>query len=303
MTLWLSACPIDRRAELRTRTEDIEALIRHPDTRVIPVCGTHNLVVTDGDGVYASAVPLADVSIEPSDLVFLGERDGAALFAGFLPRDDDYDHLPGAFQDLRRVGPALGADDASVLSYARGMVYWHQQHRFCNVCGHPTEPLEAGHKRRCVNPDCAIDHFPRTDAAMIVVVHDGDDRCLLARSPRFPPGMYSALAGFLEPGESLEDCVVREVFEEVGLRVSDVRYFASQPWPFPRSIMIGFHARADDTTLALDREEIEDARWVSKDFLRDRSQWQDFSIPPRIAVARRLIDAWINGEVDGAPHR
>ena len=173
------------------------------------------------------------------------------------------------------------------------MVHWHQQHRFCSVCGHPTEPKEAGHKRQCVNPACGAEHFPRTDAAMIVIVHDGGDRCLLARSPRFPPNMYSALAGFLEPGESLEDCVVREVYEEVGLRVTDVRYHSSQPWPFPRSVMIGFHARAENTDLTLDEEEIEDARWVTRDFLRAKDQWQNFFIPPRIAVARHLIDDWI----------
>ena len=132
---------------------------------------------------------------------------------------------------------------------------------------------------------------------MIVVVHDGEDHCLLARSPRFPPHMYSALAGFLEPGESLEDCVIREVYEEVGLQVSDVGYHSSQPWPFPRSVMIGFHARAVSKELKLDDEEIEDARWVSRDYLRAKDRWKDFFIPPRIAVARRLIDDWVAGNV------
>ncbi len=297
MTLWLSGAPIDRQAEVRTRPEALIAQLAHPDAVILPVAGTANFVVRDGEVVRAGIVARAAVDWPEASLVYLGTREGAPMFAAPVPDGEDLTTFPGEFQDLRRIGPALVADDAAVLSYARAMIYWHAKHGFCGVCGHPTQPKEAGHKRICVNPDCATEHFPRTDGAMIVVVHDGQDHCLLARSARFPPNMYSALAGFIEPGESLEDCVVREVFEEVGLRVTDVGYHSSQPWPFPRSIMIGFHARAESRDLKLDQDEIEDARWFSRDYLGDKRQWKDFFIPPRIAVARRLIDDWVAGRV------
>ncbi|MEM7674675.1 MAG: NAD(+) diphosphatase [Myxococcota bacterium] len=300
MAIWLSTGPLDRRAEIRTLPDSFETYLAHPEARVVPVVGTKSLVVNDGDLIRASLIERRQVSWSSSEWVFLGMRDETPLFAAEVPPESDSLTLPGDFQDLRRVGPALSKDDAAILGYARAMIYWHQKHRFCGVCGHPTEPREAGHKRVCTNEDCRTEHFPRTDAAMIVVVHDGADRCLLARSPRFPPHMFSALAGFLEPGESLEDCVVREVFEEVGLRVTDVCYHSSQPWPFPRSIMIGFHARAETTDLALDRAEIEEARWVTRDYLQAKNSWKDFFIPPRIAVARHLIDDWVAGRVPSA---
>lgn len=295
MGLWLSAGPVARRAELRTRPQDIEAQLADPRARVVPVLGTDSLVVPERDVIRAGLPSLAEVDVDRRELVFLGTLDGAPLFASAVPDGTDPQDLGGEFRDLRRVGPALVKDDAAVLAYARAMVDWHRKHRFCGLCGTACAPAEAGHKRICTNPECGAEHFPRTDAAMIVVVHDGADHCLLARSPRFPPHMFSALAGFLEPGESLEDCVVREVFEEVGLRVTDVRYHSSQPWPFPRSIMIGFHARATNADLVLEDDEIEEARWVSRDFLRAKDQWKDFFIPPRIAVARHLIDDWVAG--------
>ncbi|MEO1335111.1 MAG: NAD(+) diphosphatase, partial [Myxococcota bacterium] len=240
MAIWLSTGPLNRRAEVRTRPEAYETFLDHPEALIVPVVGTNTLVINDGNLIRAAMVERKKLTWSPTEWVFLGMRDEAPLFAAEVPQDNTTS-LPGDFLDLRQVGPALVKDDAAILGYARSMIYWHQKHRFCGVCGHPTEPMEAGHKRLCTNDACRTEHFPRTDAAMIVVVHDGADRCLLARSPRFPPNMFSALAGFLEPGESLEDCVTREVFEEVGLQVTDVRYHSSQPWPFPRSIMIGFH--------------------------------------------------------------
>ena len=297
MSIWLANGPIDRHAELRTRPEGLEAELDHPDARILPVAGTDNMIVRDGDAALAGWLPVADVDWPADALVYLGRIDDAPVFAAAVPNGVDMMSLPGEFKDLRRLGTRVGREDAATLAYARAMVYWHQQHQFCGVCGHPTVPKDGGHKRQCVNPDCLAEHFPRTDGAMIVIVHDGADRCLLARGQRFPPHMYSALAGFLEPSESLEECVVREVYEEVGLRVTDVRYHSSQPWPFPRSIMIGFHARTEDTELRLDHEEIADARWVTRDFLLAKDQWEDFFIPPRFAVARRLIDDWVAGKI------
>src|SRR5262249_49094954 len=147
------------------------------------------------------------------------------------------------FTDLRRVGPLLERFEGSLLAYARGITYWHQRHRFCGVCGAPTRSRDAGHVRVCLNETCKTQHFPRTDPAVIMLVHDGD-RCLLGRQSVWPTGMHSTLAGFVEPGESLEEAVAREVREETAIEVTDVAYHSSQPWPFPSSVMLGFHARA-----------------------------------------------------------
>ena len=159
------------------------------------------------------------------------------------------------FTDLRRVGPLLPRQEGALLAYARGIAYWHERHRFCGVCGAPTRSEEGGHVRRCTDAACGTTHFPRTDPAVIMLVHDGE-RCLLGRKSEWPKGMHSTLAGFVEPGESLEEAVAREVFEETGIHVTDVIYHSSQPWPFPASLMLGFHAKALSTAITVDPEEL-----------------------------------------------
>jgi NAD+ diphosphatase len=170
-------------------------------------------------------------------------------------------------------------------------MWWHARHRFCGVCGAATESVEAGHVRRCTNPECKASHFPRTDPAVIMLVHDGD-RALLGRQKVWAPGMYSTLAGFLEPGESLEETVAREVFEESGIRVGEVRYHSSQPWPFPASLMIGFHAAATSREIRLNQSELEDCAWFSRSELRD-FQAQGKNLPRQDSIARRLIEDWL----------
>src|SRR5581483_11342763 len=182
------------------------------------------------------------------DSAFLGMANGVAHFAADISRLDAGElkrrfGVEAAAEDMRMIGQLLAADEAALLAYAKGLLWWHERHRFCGVCGHPTASTDGGHRRLCTNASCKAEQFPRSDPAVIVLVEHGD-RCLLARGARFPPGFHSVLAGFVEPGESLEDTVAREVFEECGIRVTDIVYQSSQPWPFPSSLMLGFRARA-----------------------------------------------------------
>jgi NAD+ diphosphatase len=172
-------------------------------------------------------------------------------------------------------------------------MHWHARHHFCGVCGYPTQSAEAGHVRRCTNPTCGASHFPRTDPAVIMLVHDGGDRVILGRQAQWPPGMHSVLAGFVEPGENLEEAVTREVAEEVGIAVTDVRYQSSQPWPFPASIMLGFTARALATDLQLSDDELETARWYTRAELRASPESESFRLPRRDSIARRLVEDWL----------
>ena len=175
------------------------------------------------------------------------------------------------------------------------MFYWHNTHKFCGFCGSKNTSAEGGFVRICSNLSCGKSHFPRTDPAIITLISSGD-RVLLGRSPRFPEGMYSTLAGFVEPGESLEQALEREVFEEVGVRVENIRYFNSQPWPFPASLMLGFFAKAKHEDMRIDYNEIEDAQWFSIDQLRSLKHPSisgGFKLPRVDSIARRLVDTWI----------
>jgi len=199
------------------------------------------------------------------------------------------------FADLRQLGARLDRREGSLLALARAMLFWHSRHRFCGLCGNPTRSEEAGHMRRCTDPACHTVHFPRTDPAVIMLVTDGD-RALLGRNKNFPvPGMYSTLAGFVEPGESLEDAVTREVREETAIEVAAVHYHSSQPWPFPANIMLGFYAEAATSEIAVDYGELEDARWFERDWLASHADDDTFRLPRRDSIARRLIEDWLHG--------
>jgi NAD+ diphosphatase len=194
---------------------------------------------------------------------------------------------------LRELGAALGDLDAGLLAEAVAMVEWHERNRFSPLTGARTTVERAGWVQR--DPESGIEVFPRTDPAVIMLVHDGGDRCVLGRQAVWPPGRFSILAGFVEPGESAEAAVVREVAEEVGIEVTDVRYVASQPWPFPQSLMLGFVARAVGTELRVDEDEIEEARWFSREELRAGTGPQ--ALPPAVSIARHIIDRWVAGDL------
>jgi NAD+ diphosphatase len=231
----------------------------------------------------------------PTGAVFLGEAGGVpyAAVRGERARTVNGRDVDG-WRDLRELGADLDDLDAGLLAQAIGILEWHARARFSPISGAPTTIERAGWVQR--DPVTGAELFPRTDPAVIMLVHDGGDRCVLGRQAVWPPGRFSILAGFVEPGESAEGAVAREVFEEVGLQVTDVRYVASQPWPFPQSLMLGFTARVDgDQTLTLDPTEIEEARWFTRDELRAGNGPR--ALPPSVSIARNIIDRWMAGDV------
>lgn len=296
---------LERAAERRRDDAWLAAQLIDPRTRFVPVWRSQNLVLADpgaGDAPMAAflaaehAAALLAAGGEAAFLGLVGEIPHFALAvpeSGEAPPDAAVSG-GAAFIDLRTIGPLLGRDEGSLLAYARGLVHWHTRHRYCGICGSPTESIEAGHVRKCTNERCNAQHFPRTDPAVIMLVSDGE-RAILGRQRIWPTGMHSVLAGFVEPGESLEDAVAREVFEEVGVAVDDVTYHSSQPWPFPASIMLGFYARATSDVLRVAAEELELARWFTRAEMRASPEDETFRLPRRDSIARRLIEDWLAG--------
>ncbi|MGD9616200.1 MAG: NAD(+) diphosphatase [Alphaproteobacteria bacterium] len=315
------AHPAFERAGLRRReTEWIRDRILDRESLFVPVWRSQSLVLEIEGGepqavilrTEAAAILLASGDGETEEwlthgrVVFLGLIDNRAHFALDLsahgaPLDALRSPALAAagvagsglrFGDLRQFGARLARHEGALLALARAMVFWHSRHRFCGTCGAPTRCEEAGHVRRCTEAGCATMHFPRTDPAVIMLVTDGD-RVLLGRNKNFLPGMYSTLAGFVEPGESLEDAVAREVREETAIEVAAVHYHSSQPWPFPANIMLGFYAEAASTAITVDYGELEDARWFERDWLLSHADDDDFRLPRRDSIARRLIVDWL----------
>ncbi len=197
---------------------------------------------------------------------------------------------------LRQAGEALGARDAGLFTTALALANWHATHRHCPRCGAETEPTQAGWVRRCVRD--GSEHYPRTDPAVIMSVTDPDDRLLLGRGAHWPEGRFSVLAGFVEPGESFEAAVAREVAEEVGIRIDDARYLGNQPWPFPSSLMVGYAATTSETDLRPDPTEIAEARWVTRDEYRNLLSTSMIRTPSGISIAKRLIEHWLGATVE-----
>jgi NAD+ diphosphatase len=280
---------LERRSEAREAADWATQALAEPGTLFLVASGTRHLIRRSPDTAIAfldATHPLVR-SADPGQLLLLGwfqERRCVLLEA--LPGSSEY---PDGTQleELRPLLTELPEAQAALLICARALQIWRVRHRHCGACGAPTAPRQAGHCLRCTSSECGAEFFPRLDPAVIVLVSDGD-HALLGRQASWPAGRYSTLAGFVEPGESLEDTVVREVREEAGVRATRVRYYASQPWPFPSSLMLGFHASASRAEpLQLDGE-LEDARWFSAAELAH----VDALLPPRYTIARRLIDAW-----------
>lgn len=297
---------LDRAADRRDDPDWLDGAWRAGEARIVLVWREQHLLSISEEGVTEAVRVSLSSSLEISrdQAVFLGlEADQRPLFAvdlSALERERLVRPADAEFVDLRRYGPVLSPPDAGILAYARAMLNWHRNHQFCGRCGSPTSSEQGGHRRRCQSPDCRQDTFPRTDPAIIVLVeHPQDDggppRCLLGRSANFPPGMYSTLAGFVEPGESLEQTVRREVFEEAGIELGSVRYQASQPWPFPGSLMLGFEATARSIGIRRNDAELEDARWFGLDELNrfgEAGTGCSYCLPRQDSIARFLIDSW-----------
>jgi NAD+ diphosphatase len=293
--LHLAVDTFSRAAKLRQDDANLANRLADPASLIIPMWRNRHLIATGRPTQPAllTVAQMGELLAACGPVVFLGLIDDQPCFACDLPADAEMSEEPtfaerGKFNDLRLVGSLLKQHDAELLAYARGMLQWHRHHGFCARCGAETLSKRGGHMRVCV--DCEKQHFPRTDPAiMALVVHE--DTCLLARQPTFPEGVFSVLAGFVEPGESIEDALVREVREEVGLDVTDVSYVKSQPWPFPSSLMLGFTARSEHPNIVLDQRELEDARWFSRDNLRSG----EVVFPPPYSLANHLITRFING--------
>jgi NAD+ diphosphatase len=285
---------VDRSGERRKDPDWLGEALASDDSRFVPVWREQCLVAGDPGSTVLLKRPELGRDVDELDLIFLGIFRNHPTFAIALDDDEPPIAGPGEFHELRYLGTVLPADEANLVAHARALVLWHSSEVHCPRCGSMARPDAGGNIRICVNGDCARQIFPRVDPAIIVLVGQGD-RCLLGRQPGWPDGLYSTIAGFVEPGESLEDAVRREVYEETNIRVGSVSYHSSQPWPFPSSLMIGFLAEAESADIELNDGELEDARWFSRGELRSGTT----KLPRHISIARRLVDHWINQD-DGA---
>jgi NAD+ diphosphatase len=307
-----------RLATVRRTDEDyLAAAWADPATLVLPLAGTRALVTEDaGQGPRLVLVPTDQapageryfLGTDEADVAYFAVRgtSDAAPAAGGPRGDGPVRAGPGGdgpgsdgrrAAGLREIGALLPARDAALLVHAVALRQWHDLHPHCARCGAATEAAAGGHLRRC--PACGAEHFPRTDPAVIMLVTDAQDRALLGRGAHWPPLRYSTLAGFVEPGESLEQAVVREVAEETGVRVGEVSYLGSQPWPFPSSLMLGFTARASDDRITVDGTEISDARWFSRAELRGAVDAGELRLPGAISIAHHLLEHWYGEPLPG----
>ncbi|MBD1548232.1 NAD(+) diphosphatase [Labrenzia aggregata] len=295
---------LDRLAVRRGDTNWIKDQLYRSDTEV--VLSTANRLVLPVDNPSHIGLPLGrtvELGANLEEMIFLGldNTRNRALFAATTPgSDEEMEAVEGVrVIDLRTL--ALEAEhsreDLSALSQARALIHWHRTHRFCSRCGQPTTLAEAGYRRDC--PSCGGQHFPRTDPCVIMLITDGD-RALLGRPPRLAEGMFTTLAGFMEPGETIEQAVRRETFEEAGIRVGDVRLISNQPWPFPANLMLGCHGDALSSEISIGDDELEACRWCDRAEVRqmvDGTHPLGHRIPPAISIAHELIVGWL-GEAD-----
>jgi NAD+ diphosphatase len=297
--------PLDRVSERRDDREWIAALLDEPGTRMLALRDLKPLV-------RGTAIPALDWQplapwrgqIEAgATLIFLGIADGCARFAIDATGPDIAPDLDTEPIDVRALAPTIPTSEAAILAEARSLIDWHARHRFCAQCGSPTRVASAGWVRRC--PECRASHFPRTDPVVIMLAVRGD-RALLGRNRRRQGARFSCLAGFVEPGETLEEAVRREVHEEAGIRCGRVRYLASQPWPFPSSLMMGFLAEALTEEITVDPEELAEARWFPRDAIREMvtraaagpDDPTQVSLPAPLAIAHQICRRWSSG-LDG----
>jgi NAD+ diphosphatase len=290
---------LERGAHLRSDSAWFDNALSDARSRVVPIWNSRSLVAHDSTGAAprAALLELDQIPAErrnSHDLILLGRFGEYRLFAYEFEGPAPPPAPAGTrFEDLRTIAALMPAEQAGLLGYARAMVTWRSTHRFCGRCGAGTMPVKGGHVLACTDPACRREQFPRIDPAIIVLVSDGE-RVLLGRQAAWPPGRYSTIAGFVEPGESLEDAVAREVLEEAGVEVDGIEYHSSQPWPFPSSLMLGFTARALTKEVHLGDQELEDARWFSRADITSGVPL----LPPSVSISFRLIEHWFDAGAD-----
>jgi NAD+ diphosphatase len=291
--------PLDRASDRRADAEWVAEKLAHPDSLALAIWNGKPMVETTKDGqaqiAYLSAKLAGELSDGAERLLFMGLWKGTAVFALDFdgtadPADGPLEGL-GRFEDLRAIALTLPEADAAILATAKSMFEWRRRHRHCSVCGQPSEAAEGGWKRVC--PACKAEHFPRTDPVVIMLAWKGD-RCLLGRQAAWPKGTYSALAGFLEPGESIEEACARELMEEAGLRATSVAYHSTQPWPYPSSLMIGLIAEVENDDAVADQAELDEVRWFTRQEARALidGSLAGARAPGKLAIAHQLIKAW-----------
>jgi NAD+ diphosphatase len=286
---------LERVSHLRDDPAWFDNALADARSRVVPMWNSRSLIT---EGPAAALLELREIPADHrnrENLILLGRFGGAPMFAYEIDGIESGAVPEGArFEELRTVAALMPADQAGLLGYARAMIHWRRTHRHCGRCGAPTSPGRAGHVLVCTNPVCHHEQFPRIDPAIIVLVTDGP-RVLLGRQAAWPQGRYSTIAGFVEPGESLEDAVVREVAEETGVQVDQVEYHSSQPWPFPSSLMLGFTAHAATCEVRLEDQELEDARWFTRADIASGTP----KLPPPVSISFRLIEDWFEAASEG----
>ncbi|WP_238173382.1 NAD(+) diphosphatase [Kribbella speibonae] len=298
-SLALSRSVLDRAADRRRDDDWLEKAWAAPETQVVVVAGDKIQVVDD-----RSALRFVRPSEAPEGIrIFLGidresgagmTAEGRAVFGVLVSGEGDE-----SYGGLRELGAVLNDREAGIAVHLIGLSNWHAVYTHCGNCGEHTEVVEAGHVRRC--PGCGLSHFPRSDPAIIVLVTDDQDRALLGRNEAWPEGRYSTLAGFVEPGESLEAAVRREVLEETGVIVGpEVEYAGSQPWPLPASLMLGFYAKATNFDIDVDQDEIAEAKWFTREDLRVLVEAGTMALPGAISISRRLIEGWYGESLTGS---
>ena len=291
---YFTATPVNRLAEKRTDMAWIEEQLRSETSRFLPLWQGKNLLAKEGlPSPVALNYDAYQVLEDTEAPILLGEVDGLTYFAVALNTlSDDLEEF-GDWKEIRYEAALISEAESSLAIISKALVHWHKQHKYCGACGSETQSKQAGYMRQCSNESCNQKHFPRTDPAIIVLVHT-DLKCLLARQPSWDAGRYSTLAGFVEPGESLEDAVVREVHEESNIKVGRVFYQSSQPWPFPSSLMLGYLAEAESTDIQLLDQELEHAAWFSKVELVDALHKGTLKLPPEITISYNLIETWFD---------
>ena len=296
---------INRHGDYRNNDKLLNSITTEKNTKFVPYYHGKNLFMSVNENIkpiFFNQIQLHDFFPEGIDnTIFLGVANALNYFGIDLSyTNQKFDFWLNEnniiIDDLRKYGPILDDIEASFLALSNGMFFWQKTHKFCGSCGFQNNSKEGGFVMKCSNNKCGKSHFPRTDPAIITLI-SFKDKVLLGRSPKFPNCMYSTLAGFVEPGESLEQALEREVFEEVGIKVKNIKYFNSQPWPFPASLMLGFFAEAINDQMTIDYDEIEDAQWFSINELKSLQHPSisgGFKLPRVDSIARRLVDTWIN---------